>query len=164
MVTKRKVFSAILFVFCVLAGEAYLHFGALIPTASAQQQTQALSLAFPNTTATNTATITGQSLQGLLTGTPTAAANYTTDTATNVCAAIGSVLGTPAPPGTSWDWYIKNTSGGANTITVVAGSGVTLSGTGTVVQNNVRQFRWQVVNCTAGAQALNLFSLNTSAF
>lgn len=98
----------------------------------------------------------------ILTGTPTGAASYTTPTATQLCT-LFPFLAQNGAFGWSYDWYVVNTSGGSNTITMVAGSGVTLVGTGTAAQNFTRHFKVQFVNCQ-GTPTVNLISLETSAF
>lgn len=98
----------------------------------------------------------------ILTGTPTGAASYTTPTATALCTLFPFL----AQNGTfdwSYDWYVVNTSGGSNTITMVVGSGVTLVGTGTAAQNFTRHFKVNFVTCQ-GTPAVQLVSLETSAF
>lgn len=97
---------------------------------------------FHLSTATDTATLTTNQIVGVLTGTPTAAANYTTPTAANICAALPRFGLSSAGTNTNdmVHWFIKNTSGGANTITLVAGSGVTIVGTATIAQNVVRHY------------------------
>jgi len=88
-------------------------------------------------TAIDTITLTlAQAVNALLVGTPTGAAAYTTPTAVDILAAnpdaqVGQVLG---------ELQIKNTSGGANTITLTAGVGVTVTGTATVVQAFTRSY------------------------
>ena len=112
--------------------------------------------------AADTATLTPTKMLGVLTGTPTAAANYTTPTAAQFCALFPFVA---TSNGTyDYDWVLKNTSAGANTITLVAGTGVTLSGTGTAAQNTVRVFKISLNNCTAGSEAVRIWSLATGAF
>jgi len=136
------------------------------PTVHAQGplwQTQPGVLAIGNT-ATSAGgaalTVKGAQLFGMLTGTPTAGQTMTTDTAANICSALGGY----GQPGFGWSWDVINTSAGANTITVAGGTGVTMTGTGTAAQNATRAFKWTVVNCTAGAQALTVQSLATGAF
>jgi len=115
-------------------------------------------------TATDTTTLSPFQMTGLLTGTPTAGANYTTPTATALCALFPFVQ-TQAASNFWWDLYIKNTAGGAFTITPVAGSGVTLVGTGTAAQNQVRHFKVVLNECRVGSTtAAQLISLETSAF
>lgn len=113
--------------------------------------------------AADTISLTNTQMVGLLTGTPTAAANYTTRTAVQACAYFRNIV-PPNVANYSWDLWIKNTSGGANTITVVAGSGFTLVGTGTAAQNNVRHLKFVLTNCTSGSEAGSIISLETAAF
>ena len=58
-----------------------------------------------------------------------------TDTAANIIAAI-----TQAGVGNTFEFTIRNTADAAETITVTAGTGVTLSGTMTIAQNNSKRF------------------------
>lgn len=118
---------------------------------------------FRQTTATDTATLgTAQSF-GLLVGTPTGAATYTTPTATRMCQAFPAIAITPPTSNFDLGWDIKNTSGGANTITVAGGTGVTVSGTATVAQNHIHHFIWVPGSCGA-TPAWTLFSAQDSAF
>jgi hypothetical protein len=96
-------------------------------------------------------------LNGLLTGTPTGAANYTTPTATALTGAMTSCI-----VGRSYDLAVKNTAGGAFTITFLAGTSVTLSGTMTVTQNNIRHFKIVATNCTT--PAVTMYSMGGAAF
>ena len=114
-------------------------------------------------TAIGTATISGSQLVGLLVGTPVAAANYTTDTAANLCS-LFPFVGTQNATAFAWDLQIKNTSGGANTITVLGGTGVTVVGTATVAQNQVRLFKFVVSGCGGASPAARVYSLETAAF
>lgn len=97
---------------------------------------------FRNTTAADTATLTTTQMVGLLTGTPTAAAAYTTPTAANICASLPQVQQVASGTNTNFanDLFVKNTSAGANTITMTAGAGVTAVGTMTIAQNAIRHF------------------------
>lgn len=97
---------------------------------------------FRNSTAGDTTTLTTSQMVGLLTGTPTAAANYTTPTAANICASLPQIAQTSGGTNTNFatDLFVKNTSAGAFTITMVAGAGVTTSGTMTIGQNTIRHF------------------------
>lgn len=114
-------------------------------------------------TAIDTATITvGQmTSSAILVGTPTAGASYTTPSATALCAQF-PFLGNGANNRWSYDWYVKNTSLGSNTITMLAGSGVTVVGTATAAQNTVRHFRVVFTSCTT--PAVQLLSLETASF
>lgn len=113
-------------------------------------------------TAADTATLVPTQMSGLLTGTPTAAANYTTPTATQLCALFPFVGSNAA--NFHWDIYWKNTSGGANTITAVAGTGVTVVGTATVAQNAVKHWMVVLTGCVSGSAAAQLISLGSSTF
>lgn len=112
--------------------------------------------------AADTATLTvNQVSQGVLKGTPTSAATYTTPSATAWCAAFPQLANQGASNG--WfDLYVLNTSAGANAITLAGGSGVTLRGTGTAAQNAERHFR-VIFKCT-GTPAIDLLSLETATF
>ena len=110
-------------------------------------------------TATNTATLSvAQVTGGLLIGTPTSAATYTTPTATSIIAALPNCY-----VGASFPLILENTAGGAYTITMAGGTNVTLIGTGTAAQSTVRNLLFVVTACT-GTPALNMYSLQTGAF
>lgn len=116
-------------------------------------------------TAADTATLVLGQMSTLLTGTPTAAANYTTPTATLLCS-LFPFVGSGGVNNFSWDFFVKNTSAGANTITVVGGTGVTVTGTATIAQNAIKHFKIVLTACpipgttspTAVAQVLSLGS------
>lgn len=76
-------------------------------------------------------------LGGFITGVPTAAANYTTDTALNIINAIQA-----AQVGSSIYFVLRNGAAGADTITLVGGSGVTVNSgdTATVAESNQKLF------------------------
>lgn len=99
---------------------------------------------------TNQTLTAAQLLGGLVNGTPTGAAAYTTDTAANIDAAIPGVQ-----TGDSFEVVIVNTSGGANTITVTAGAGVTVRGNAAIAQNKAAK----VVFVRTGAAAWDAWSL-----
>lgn len=107
------------------------------------------------------ALVAGQ-MTGILTGTPVAGATYTTPTATVLCSMFPFV-GSSNNINWSYDWIVKNTSAGANTITLAGGSGVTLVGTGTAAQNFVRHFKINFRSCGV-TPAVQLISLETTAF
>jgi hypothetical protein len=100
-------------------------------------------------------------INGVLSHAPTGAVNDVTDTAANIVAALPGCYGSSVG-GTSFTFILRNTSAGANTITVTPGTGVTLTGTMTVAQNFYRSFSGIVTNCTT--PAVTLFSLGTGAF
>lgn len=66
--------------------------------------------------------------------------------------------------GQSFQFVIVNTSGGANTITLTAGTGVTIAGTATIAQNNAKEFLAYVTNATKGSEAVTVRSLGTFVF
>lgn len=81
----------------------------------------------------------------------------TTATAAQIVAALPGVQ-----VGSSFVLTVKNISAGANTITVAGGTGVTISGTATIAQNNTRQFLVLVTSITTSSEAVVLRSLGTS--
>ncbi len=107
------------------------------------------------TALTDTATVTiAQILNRWLDGTPTAAATYTLPTAALLVAGIPN-----ARVGMEVEFLINNKSGGANTITVEAGSGGTADGTLTVAQNVIRTFKILVTNVTASSEAYFVYGI-----
>jgi hypothetical protein len=123
---------------------------------------------------TTDATTTGVTLTaakmvgGLYFHAPTGAVNDATDTATNIIAALPACyLNTTSVSGltvgSSFEFRLFNNSAGANTITVTAGTGVTLVGTMTVAQNAVRNFIGLVTACT-GTPTLTLYSTGTGTY
>lgn len=89
-------------------------------------------------------------LGGLIQGTPTGAATYTSPTATAIINALAEVSNPYI--GQSFEFTILNTSAGANTITFAGGTGVTLvGGTLTIAQNAARKFIAVVTSVTSPA-------------
>lgn len=86
--------------------------------------------------------------------TGTTPGNLATDTAANIIAAVPGWQ-----VGQSYVLDIRNSSGSANTATITAGTGVTLTGTMTIAQTVTRKF---VVTYT-GAGAVTLQSMGISA-
>jgi hypothetical protein len=66
-----------------------------------------------------------------------------------------------AEVGQAITFTIRNTAGAAETITMTAGTGATLSGTMTIAQNNSKEFIAVFTNVTGGAEAYTLYSLGT---
>lgn len=94
-----------------------------------------------------------QLLGGLILRDPAGAARSdVTPTAALIIAAI-----TQAGVGNSFEFTIRNTADGAETITVTAGAGVTLSGTMTIAQNNSKRFLCVVTAATT----VTIYSLGT---
>lgn len=79
-----------------------------------------------------------------------------TPTAADLVAAVPGAVA-----GTSFRLTIRNTADAAETITVTAGAGFTLSGTMTIAQNNSKQFLCRIDNVGAGAEAATLYSIGT---
>ena len=75
-----------------------------------------------------------------------------TPTAALLIAADPSVI-----PGTAFKFTIRNTADAAETITMTAGTGVTLSGTMTIAQNNSKEFMIVVTSPTT----CTMYSLGT---
>lgn len=75
-----------------------------------------------------------------------------TDTAANIIAAM-----VQAGVGDSFEFTIRNAADAAETITVTAGTGVTLSGTMTITQNNSKRFLCVVTAATT----VTIYSLGT---
>lgn len=67
-----------------------------------------------------------------------------------------------SPAAGAWGVFtIRNTADAAETITVTAGTGVTLSGTMTIAQNYSRQFLMVITNPNPGSEAVTIYSLGT---
>lgn len=97
--------------------------------------------------ATNTASIPAQQMQGILTGTPTSAATYTFDSATNICALFPQV-GARNQQGFNFDFYVKNTSASQDrTITIAAGSGGTLVGSSIIPSGSLKRLKVVLTSC-----------------
>jgi hypothetical protein len=63
--------------------------------------------------------------------------------------------------GSSFEFTIRNDADAAETITLTAGAGVTLSGTMTIAQNNSKRFLAVCTNVTGSAEAVTIYSLGT---
>lgn len=123
-------------------------------------------------TAGTTATITAaQMIGGLVFHDGTGAATDTTDTAANIVAAMPG-----AAVGQGFYFDLVNIADGAETITVAAGTGVTLftyapaTGTYTVAQNNGKRFFVQITALPISAAGIRqsptvtIYSLGTYVF
>lgn len=126
-----------------------------------QVQSFVPAIGITNVNATTTPTYVFSQLFGTMTDSA-AAGTFTTPTAAAICAGLGGPLSAAGQPGFGWYWDVKDT--GAGTRTIAGGTGVTVSGTATIATVNVRQYKFVVVNCTVGAEAITVQSLNTSAF
>ena len=115
-----------------------------------------MGLAAPTATATLS---TADSFNAIIRGVPAAAATYTTATAAAIVAAIGG----DCAIGTTFMVVVINASAGANTITIAGGTGVTVSGVATIVQNASKEFLGRVTAVAAGSEAITLYGLGSTA-
>lgn len=84
------------------------------------------------------------------------AVTTTTPTAALIVAALKN-----ARPGANFVARIRNTADVAEMITVAGGTGVTISGTATIAQNNSKEFLFVVTVATLGSEAVTAYSLGT---
>jgi hypothetical protein len=66
-----------------------------------------------------------------------------------------------AKVGSTFPLIVRNTADAAETITVQGGTGVTISGTATIAQNNTKHFMGVFTNVTASSEAITLYSIGT---
>lgn len=109
------------------------------------------------TTASDQTLTAAQLLGGLLLRDPNGGARQDTlPTAALLVAAIpGAVVGT------AFEVIIRNTADAAETITIAAGSGGSISGTATIAQNNTKKFLIVLTNVTGSSEAYTAYSLGT---
>lgn len=112
-------------------------------------------MAFKTLTPGSQTLLIADMLGGWIQDTAGGAETMTTPTAAQIIAAIPR-----AKVGDTFCFWLKNTAGGANTITVAGGANVTIVGTATIAQNNMKQFLVQIVSPTA----VNVNSLGTVVF
>lgn len=109
------------------------------------------------TTAGVVAYTAAQLLSGLILRNPSGAGRADTlPTAALLAAAIKGVK-----VGSTFDVTIRNTATAAETITASVATGVTISGTATIAQNNSKTFRIVFTNVTAGSEAYTAYSLGS---
>lgn len=128
--------------------------GVILPTVG---PIVAFGVTVSNTTA-GALTYTAAMLKaGLIKRNPSGAARSdVTPTAALLLAAVpGAVIGT------AFEFTITNDATAAETITVTAGTGATLTGTMTIAQNNSKRFRVEFTNVTAASEAYTVYSLGT---
>lgn len=68
---------------------------------------------------------------------------------------------TGAAVGSSFEFTIRNTADDSEVITLTEGSGVTLSGTMTIAQNNSKRFLAVFTNVTGSSEAVTIYSIGT---
>lgn len=69
-----------------------------------------------------------------------------------------------AQVGSAFECEIRNTADAAETITIQAGTGGTVSGTATIAQNNAKRFLVVFTNVTPGSEAFTIYSRGTYVF
>ena len=67
-----------------------------------------------------------------------------------------------AQVGHAFEVHIRNSTGGAFTLTLTAGTGVTISGTATIAQSNCKSFVIVLTNVTLGSEAYTAYSKGTA--
>lgn len=117
------------------------------------------------TTASALTLTAAQILGGLILRDPNGGARTDTlPTGPQIAAALGadgSRSHQAIEAGTSFEFAIRNTADAAETITVAAGSGGTVSGTATIAQNNSKRFLLVFTDVTQGAETYTVYSLGT---
>lgn len=121
------------------------------------------TLAYPKVTVTTDATAAAvtftaaQVLGGLILRDPAGAGRADLlPTAASLLAAINGPF-----VGLSFEFTIRNTADAAETITVTTNTGLTLSGTMTIAQNNSKRFLAVVTDIDSGEAAITVYSLGT---
>ena len=143
-----------------------LAFGTITTFVPSQTYPMFTSLDFPMITVTTLSTAgaltytTAQVLGGLILRDTNGAGR--TDTLPTAALLVAALTGLHV--GSSFTLHIRNTASGANTLTVAAGTGGTISGTATVAQNNAKTFRIVFTNITSGSEAYTAYSLGTTVF
>jgi hypothetical protein len=125
-------------------------------------------LFFPTTIVTNLTTAgnltwtVGQVLGGIITRDTNGGAR--TDTLPTAALLVAGIPGVTV--GSTFDFTVYNTAGGANTLTVAVGTGGTgqAANTLTVAQSNMKIFRIRFTAVDSGNEAYTLFSLGTTVF
>lgn len=105
------------------------------------------------TTADDLTLTAAQLLGGFIDRDPNGGAR--TDTTPTAALLIAAII--QAGVGNSFEFTIKNSADGAETITIGAGTGVTLTGTMTIAQNNSKRF----LAVVTAADAVTIYSLGT---
>jgi hypothetical protein len=80
-----------------------------------------------------------------------------TDTTPTAAAIVAAIKGCRI--GTSFEFVLRNTADQDETITLAGGTGVTISGTATVAQNNSK--RWRAVVTAVATPAVTIYSEGT---
>lgn len=128
---------------------AYARFSTLLyPTVTVSTDATAAAVTF---------TVT-QVLGGLILRDPNGAARA--DLLPTAAALVAAIEGIQI--GTAFYFDIRNTADAAETITITTNTGLTLSGTMTIAQNNSKRFCVVFTNITSGTEAVTVYSLGTT--
>jgi hypothetical protein len=115
-----------------------------------------MPLIIPLTLSAATTLTSPQLLQGFIIYTG-GAANLTMPTAADLCNNIQGCM-----VGTSFEFEVR--SSGAATVTIVVGTGGTLSGTGTVATLSTRTFFVNFTNVTLGSEAYTVYTKDSGTY
>jgi hypothetical protein len=111
--------------------------------------------------AASAATYTAQSLlSGMILRDPAGAAR--SDTLPSAALLVAALPGVAV--GTTFRVIVRNDAGGAFAITVLTAPGVTLSGTMTIAQSNLKVFMVRFTNISPGTEAYTVYSLGSAVF
>lgn len=102
----------------------------------------------------------GQVLSGIVLRDPNGGSR--TDTLPTAALLVAAIPG--ATIGTTFPLWIRNDADAAETITVAAGTGGTISGTATIAQNNSKLFWIRLTGVASGSEAYTAYSLGTVVF
>jgi len=100
----------------------------------------------------------GQVLNGIVLRDPNGASR--SDTMPTAALLVAAIPG--AMIGSSFFFWIRNDADAAETITVVAGTGGTISGTATIAQSNSKLFLIRITGTLPGSEAYVVYSLGTA--
>ena len=151
-----------------LSAPAWTHVSGLMPT---KRPPVGLTLSSTLSAAGPLTYTTDQVLGGLILRDCNGAGR--TDTLPDATALLGLLKGSiqPSSPGgrvppvgVTVYLIIRNTSGGAFSITVAAGAGGSISGTATIAQNNTKEFAIVFTDVRDGNATYIAYSLGTSTF
>lgn len=131
----------------------------------ANQASASTQLGFGTTTTLSTAsalTLTAaQVTGGLILRNPNGAGRTDTLPTAALMVAYFTKSGFRPLIGQRFEFTIRNTAGAAETITVAAGTGGTISGTATIAQSNSKSFIFEFTGVNAGSEAYTCYSLGT---
>lgn len=85
-----------------------------------------------------------------------------TDTLPDAADLLAAIPG--AIVGTSFKFTVRNTADAAETLTVAAGAGGTISGTATIAESNSKEFLVVFTDVDSGSEAYTVYSLGTATF